>query len=423
MNEIIYEKGYEELKNEIREEMSKSVNSFVRIGYLLKVARDTNVLADSQYSNMEEFAYNEFKIDKGTASKFMSINDRFSEGGNSDRLKPEFEGVGWSKLSIMLQLPDSINQELGSGFSKNDIKALRDEVAEAQGETPIETMLDGESKTTAQAQDTLSKAIRQLGESEPDLYLSIHAAVPEDYQYNLGNIKSIMAPAGEKIYSIRIRGVGRIMLSCKDYEETVSMINERTGEKETKLWDDLARAWTQIVKPDTEAKQNWEEIYEMHFPEKEEVAPVQPKKETKVVKVNPKKKKTEKETTKKPKEAVSKTDVQQSLTQRTLHDEEPSIPKPDPIPEPERVAEEDVEVIEPDIPGQDTVENHSEWMPDEQQSEEELKAAVSEELEALNDFWNGQYRRKAELMLGILREMQGNLEKLEKYEEGTEDEV
>ena len=52
-----------------------------------------------------------------------------------------------------------------------------------------------------------------------------------------------------------------------------------------------------------------------------------------------------------------------------------------------------------------------------------LKAAVSEELEALNDFWNGQYNRKAELMLGILREMQDNLEKLEKYEEGTEDEV
>ena len=109
--------------------------------------------------------------------------------------------------------------------------------------------------------------------------------------------------------------------------------------------------------------------------------------------------------------------------EQTLHDVEPSIPEPDPIPEPEHVSEEDVEVIEQQIPGQDTVENHSEWMPDEQQSEEELKAAVSEELEALNDFWNGQYNRKAELMMGILREMQDNLEELEKYEEGTEDEV
>ena len=115
--------------------------------------------------------------------------------------------------------------------------------------------------------------------------------------------------------------------------------------------------------------------------------------------------------------------------EQTLHDVEPSIPEPDPIPEPEHVSEEDVEVIEPQIPGQDTVENHNEWMPDKtededvQQSEEEIRAAVTEELEALNDFWNGQYSRKAELMLNILREMQGNLEKLGKYEEGTEDEI
>ena len=63
--------------------------------------------------------------------------------------------------------------------------------------------------------------------------------------------------------------------------------------------------------------------------------------------------------------------------EQTLNDVEPSIPEPDPIPEPEHVSEEDVEVIEQQIPGQDTVENHSEWMPDEQQSEEELNTAVS----------------------------------------------
>ena len=112
--------------------------------------------------------------------------------------------------------------------------------------------------------------------------------------------------------------------------------------------------------------------------------------------------------------------------EQTLHDVEPSIPENDPIPEPEHVSEEDVEVIETEIPGQDTVENHREWMPDKtedvQQSEEEIRAAVTEELEALNDFWNGQYNQKAELMLSILREMQGNLEKLGKYEETTEDE-
>lgn len=447
-NEIYYSKGYEDLKNEIREEMSKTVNSFVRIGYLLKVARDTNILADSQYSNMEEFAYAEFKIDKGTASKFMNINDRFSEGGNSDRLKLEYSGIGWSKLSVMLQLPDSINEELNDNFTKTEIKVIRDEVAEAKQETPLETIMEGETVVTAAAPAMIYKAIRQLGESNPDIYTAIHATIKDNYDYDLEDIKSIMAPAGEMIYSIRIRGVGRIMLSVKDYEEDVSLINERTGEKEKKTWDDLAMAWIQIIEKTKSPKENWEEVYEQKFP-KAEVAPVQQKKESKVAKVNQKPKKQQSEQkkydkTSKPQKA---TQPDQTAEQQSLHDVEPSIP------EPEHVKEEDVEVIEPQIPGQDTVENHSEWMPDQnkdvqqssevqkestaeesgqeqdetsenkgnesipEETQEEIRAAVSEELEALNDFWNGQYNRKAELMLGTLREMQDNLKKLKKAEE------
>lgn len=425
-NEIYYPKGYEDLRNEIREEMGKTVNSFVRIGYLLKVARDTNILVDSQYSNMEEFAYAEFKIDKGTASKFMSINDRFSEGGNSDHLKPEYNGIGWSKLSVMLQIPDSINEELNDNFTKTEIKAIRDEVAEAEQETPLETIMEGESPTTAAVQELIHKAIRQLGESNPDIYTAIHAAVGNDYGYNLEDIKSIMAPAGEMIYSIRIRGVGRIMLMVKDYEETISLVNERTGEKEKKLWDDLAVAWIQIIDKAKSPEENWEEVYEQKFP-KTEVAPVQQKKETKVAKVNQRPKKQQSEP--KRSDKTGKPELQEvspqnkDVAQLSLHDVEPSITEPDPIPEPEHVSEEDVEVIEPQIPGQDTVENHSEWMPDEQQSEDELREAVTVELETLNTLWKGQNNRKEEIMLDILKKLQGNLEKLEKYEEGTKNEI
>lgn len=428
-NEVYYPKGYEDLKNEIREEMSKTVNSFVRIGYLLKVARDTNILADSQYSNMEEFAYAEFKIDKGTASKFMSINDRFSEDGNSDHLKPEYSGIGWSKLSVMLQLPDSINEELNDNFTKTEIKAIRDEVAEAEQETPLETIMEGETVVTAAAPAMIYKVIRQLGESNPDIYTAIHAAIKKNYDYDLEDIKSIMAPAGEMIYSIRIRGVGRIMLSVKDYEEDVSLINERTGEKEKKTWDDLTMAWIQIIEKAKSPEENWEEVYEQNFP-KSEVAPVQQKKEPKVAKVNQKPKKSAPAEIPKnePQEKVPENRESESIQnkEQTLHDVEPSIPEPDPIPEPEHVSEEDVEVIEPEIPGQDTVENHREWMPDKtedvQQSEEEIRAAVTEELESLSTFWNGQYNRKAEIMLDMLEELKKNLEKL-RENRGNENEI
>lgn len=432
-NEIYYSKGYTDLKNEIKEELSKSVNSFVRIGYLLKVARDTNILAESQYSNMEEFAYAEFKIDKGTASKFMAINDRFSEGGNSDHLKPEYNGIGWSKLSIMLQLPDSANEELSDDYSKSEMTTLREEFAAAEKETPLETMMEGETGTTAAVEDILCKAIRQLGESEPQIYVAIHAAVSEDYTYNLNDIKSIMAPAGEMIYSIRIRGVGRYMLSMKDFEETVALINERTGEKQTRLWDDVARAWLQIVDVNREPASKWEEIYGKQFP-KEEVAPVQPQKETKVKKVNdkPPKRNDLPENVSKPEknvpnenEIVQKENVQAG-TQETLHDIAEEIPLPDP--KPEEVIEEPVsEEPETEIPGQDNITEHSEWMPKQEHDNTAntkddnvlrgYRAAVTNKLNRLQSLWNGDHEKKVSLMLDVLEDLKWNLTMLDLEEE------
>lgn len=383
MQEIIYTKGYEGLKEELRAELSKSVESFVRIGYLLKVARDTNVLSESPYSNMEEFAYAEFKIDKGTASKFMNINDRFSENGNSERLKEEYRGIGWSKLTIMLQLPDTANEELSNDFSKAEMQTLREEFAEAEKETPIELALEGETETTEAAEDLLHKVIRQMGESEPEIYRKIHAAVQANYSYDLQNIKSIMAPDEENIYSVRIQGVGRIMLSVKDYEETVVIVNERSGDREKRLWGDVILAWLQIINKELSPKENWEKVFGQQFPKKEEVAPVQPKKESKVKKVNDIKSgksvpKTEKNVIKteenvpKPQESVPK--PQESVEKKEweepkLHDYNPNFPMPDPIEEDAEETQQEeekiAEVQQDDTPieGQMCVEDIPEIMP------------------------------------------------------------
>lgn len=429
-NEIVYTKGYESLRTELREELSKSVNSFVRIGYLLKVARDTNVLEESQYSNMEEFAYAEFKIDKGTASKFMAINDRFSEGGHSDHLKPEYNGIGWSKLSIMLQLPDSANEEISADFSKSEIQTLREEFAEAEKVTPMETLLEGETSTTAAVEDLLSKAIRQLGESEPEIFKSIHKAVRSDCTYDMDELKEVMAPAGEMIYSIRIRGVGRIMLSVKDHEETISMVNERTGEKETRTWEDLANEWIRMIDVEKKPEEDWENIYGQEFPKKPEVAPVQPKKETKVKKVN------EKPKTEKAKQAnVQETEdhaQSEEVQQQQLHDIDESIPKvvetqPEEAVEENGESEDQEQGPEPQIEGQTSIEEMPEVLPHSVNTECEsklddntlrgYKAAVTNKLARVNELWESDNPHKARLMLVVMEDMRFDLERLQKAEE------
>ena len=415
MNEIVYSKTYTEYKRELDAELSKSAESFVRIGYLLKVARDTDILAESGYKNMAEFANAEYGLSSTYVSRFIRINDKFSEGGYSDHLLPEYQGFGYAKLTLMLQLPEAINEALTPKYSKSDIQAIKDEVDQEKKVTDIERALEG-----TEEKPLIEQIIFNIGKEHPEMYLKISQKLIDGI-CTQEDIAECMAPQGVATYTTRIRGIGSVMLMLD--EEECHIVVTRTGEKEDTTWGDIGYQWKKIYG----SKENWEEIYGEKFPEKEEIAPVQdvPKvvkpvqQSTEIQKDEPQEKVGQEP------EEVPENEESESIPneEQTLHDVEPSIPAHDPIPEPEHVSEEDVEVFEPQIPGQDTVENHSEWMPDEQQSEEELKAAVSEELEALNDFWNGQYNRKAELMLGILREMQDNLEKLEKYEEGTEDEV
>ena len=55
-------------------------------------------------------------------------------------------------------------------------------------------------------------------------------------------------------------------------------------------------------------------------------------------------------------------------TQKTLHDIQPDIPEPDPVPEPEEQPEEKEEEPEQQLPGQDSVEDHPEWMPEDKKT-------------------------------------------------------
>lgn len=418
MNEIVYSKTYTEYKRELDEELSKSAESFVRIGYLLKVARDTDILAESGYRNMAEFANAEYGLTSTYVSRFIRINDKFSEGGYSDHLLPEYQGFGYAKLTLMLQLPEAINEALTPKYSKSDIQAIKDEVDQEKKVTDIERVLEG-----SEEKPLIEQVIYNIGKEHPDMYLKMSQRII-DRICAQEDIAECMAPQGVATYTTRIRGIGSVMLMLD--EEECHIVVTRTGEKEDTTWGDIGYQWKKIYG----SKENWEEIYGEKFPEKEEIAPVQdtpkvvkPVQQSTEIPKNEPQEKVGRELEEMPENRKSESIPNK---EQTLHDVEPSIPEPDPIPEPEHVSEEDVEVIEPEIPGQDTVENHSEWMPDKtedaQQSEEEIRAAVTEELESLSTFWNGQYNRKAELMLDVLEELKKNLEKL-RENRGNENEI
>ena len=73
MEKIIYQKTYQEYKQELDAVLTRTAEDFVQIGYLLKVARDTNVLAESGYATVTDFAKAEYGMLTGSRAEHYRL--------------------------------------------------------------------------------------------------------------------------------------------------------------------------------------------------------------------------------------------------------------------------------------------------------------------------------------------------------------
>lgn len=281
MDELINYNGYEEFKQAVNRVLNRTVEDFVLTGYLLKQARDTDILQGSGYADEKEFAWGEYRLDTSQVSRYIHVNDKFSEGGYSPKLQEQFRGYGYTKLTIMLSLPDTVIEELTPAYSKAEIQSVKEEIEEEEKITDIEVILEGE-KEEQKDLGNLEKALHQIFHDEPELYKTMHETVRTTC--GIKYLQEVLAPDGDKIYSTRIQGIGRIMLYMHESKDiTLHMV--RSGDKEFYSWDDALSYYTMITDGE-DAEKTWEEVYGEKFPKKEEIAPVQPKKrkESKVVK-------------------------------------------------------------------------------------------------------------------------------------------
>lgn len=334
MNEIMYDKTFFEWQQELDTELVKSAEGFVKIGYLLKVARDTDILKNSGYTGIVEFAKARYGLDKTQVSRFIHINDRFSEGGNSEELKENYKGMGYAKLTIMLQLPDEINEEITPDFSKSEIEEIKKEYEEEKKISDLEVWAEGTAEETKEFNE-LGQVLYQLLHDNPELFNKIYeTSLTED------ELTDILAPSGEMIYSVRLQGIGRVMMSIKTELGRITLTNTRSMEKTEWNIEDLAESVINIfsMAADTEdPAKAWTSIFKEEYPKKAEVAPVQQEKP-----VQRKEKKVQKAKIEKPKPAEK-------------------------------------EVGQEQIPGQDSALNHPEYLPENKPNFEKDISEIAEE--------------------------------------------
>ena len=135
--------SYDDAKIFIRTNIESAARSFIAIGYYLKLIRDGELYHEEGHENIWDFAMAEYGISKSTASRYMSMNDRFSLDGNSPIVDQKYKDFEKSKLQEMLSLTDEQLEQVTPEMKVQEIRAMRQpkEIPyfELEGQMDLET--------------------------------------------------------------------------------------------------------------------------------------------------------------------------------------------------------------------------------------------------------------------------------------------
>ena len=301
-----------EMKDKLRRELLSVRQSFVRIGYMLRKVEEQKFYEQDGYKSVAEFAQKELSLHPTTTSRFMEINREYSVDGYSERLDEKYMDFGRSQLEEMLKLPEEDRQMITPQTPREDIRELKrfNAAGPEAGADDMQALVAG--------------FLRENAEIAADLY---HSTAYE--QDDTAKMTELVIPSGNKTYK---KGLYFLSMTENDIK-----IKKFGGSPETMTWEHffgLVRA---------ELEQN-------------------PPKEEEMAEEKPVEQQAEHEIAQEEKEVVEQEKPKESP--KTLHDIQPDIPEPDPVPEPEEEPEEHEEEPEQQLLGQDSVEDHPEWLPE-----------------------------------------------------------
>lgn len=261
--------SYETYKEAFDAEVKRTELGFVRIGYMLRVATDTDILKESGYATMEEFAWNEYRLDRSQTSRFMNINKRFSVDGYSDQLPERYQGYGVAKLGEMLTLPAEVIEILSPKLTRPDIQKIKKEIQEEKNVTDLEVMMEEPDEAQEAMESNLGRFMHQYIHDNPKSLQGFCEAVKIDGEHMTGYLMDLLAPSGYAVQMARIPGTGKMMLTISGKSQPIILMNVRTNDKEEFAWKDLQGILHRLITEET-AEACWNALYEEPYPPAEE---------------------------------------------------------------------------------------------------------------------------------------------------------
>ena len=267
MEEMTVYRTYGQFKQAFDQEIRSQADGFIRMGYLLKVARDTDILAESKYRTIAEFARGEYGLTDDTVSRMIKINDRYSENGYSERLADRYRGFGQTLLAEMLVLSDVVVESIPPEITRAQLREVKEEIKEEAAITDLEVMMEDTDPQQEKIESILVKALYQYYKENYKEYPELHKAVtgaggtPEI-------VMELLAPSGTGVKMVRIPGMGRYMITIRGKNQNIRVVNIRTNDLEEFTWSECILALGELCKGSGSVEEDWEHCYKEPYPGK-----------------------------------------------------------------------------------------------------------------------------------------------------------
>ncbi len=257
MKEIIKIATYEDYKQEFDRQFLRKADTEVAIGYLLKLARDTDILRNSGYTTMRDFAKKEYGITADKASLYMGIQERFANPEIPHELDPKYAEYESSKLAAMMTIPDETILLLDPDMKREEIREVARQIKQENQITDLEVMLEEKPEEQGMLRQTMKTYFADHRQQFEQLFSVLWQQDGEE------KAAEVLAPGGMAVLMSRVTGKGRMMVSIRGTARPVEIQNIRTLETESYAWPDFLKELRELYSAveGLELEAAWRKVY------------------------------------------------------------------------------------------------------------------------------------------------------------------
>lgn len=337
---------YIQCKTEIKENLTGIVKSFVKIGWQLTRINASKAYTLDGYNSITEFAKAEYDMNPDGVSRFMNVYERYSLPGDTPELQEQYKDFKFAQLSEMLQLPEEDQQLVTPETKRADIRELKK--FNKENEHNPEQLLNWKNGEDNKIYETIFEFFKSSREILNDLFGS------DAYRAgNIGQMVDIVNPSGTRSYR---KNTVFLMMYGLDKGIMVKQIPQGT---ENMPWSEFFNIVQDLFGEKASGSRTWEVYFE---PESQKTA--QPEKEpphSEDAITNPEIAPAQVPEEKEGKSQETTLDSEESTVEsvgESAKDVEATGKPENPV---ENIAEKEPE---DQIPGQDSILNHEEYMPE-----------------------------------------------------------